>query len=286
MNTVLTPPSPIDHAAADHAVVDQDRTAPEHPSGQTSEGSRPVVPAVMKALHLLNAFHRAGPTLGVSEIARLADVPKSTAFRLLHHLEEGGYVERVGQEYCLGRHLFELGNSVPWCRPQGLRDAAAPVLSELFVRTQRVVHLAVLEGTEIVYVDKIHGPDSIQVPTRVGSRMSAACSSLGKALLAFSDRAAISTVLEGGLVRRTRYSVADPQAMLRELSRVRHDRLALDREEVQLGLACVAAPVLDARGRAVAAVSLASPALRWDPRPLAPEVQRAAHQISRALQAA
>lgn len=239
-----------------------------------------ATPSVMKALQLLDAFRGAGPTLGVSEIARRSGVPKSTAFRLLAHLEQGGYVERDGSDYCLGRHLFELGNSVPLCRPRGLRSIAAPHLGQLFARVQKVVHMAVLEGSEVVYVEKIHGPDTVQVPTSVGARMSAACSSLGKAMLAFSDRETIGTVLQSGLDRRTRYSVADPALFLRELSRVRQEGVAYDREEVQLGLACAAAPILGADGRAVAAVSVSSQALRFSPQTVAAEVRRTAAAIT------
>ena len=239
-----------------------------------------ATPSVMEALQLLDAFRGAGPTLGVSEIARRAGVPKSTAFRLLAHLEQGGYVERDGRDYCLGRHLFELGNSVPLCRPRGLRSVAAPHLGQLFARVQKVVHLAVLEGTEVVYVEKIHGPDTVQVATSVGGRMPAGCSSLGKAMLAFSDPDVIRGVLDGGLTRRTRYSVADPSRFLRELGRVRQDGVAYDREEVQLGLACVAAPVLGPDGRAVAAVSVSSQALRFSPQAVAAEVRRTAAAIT------
>jgi IclR family transcriptional regulator, KDG regulon repressor len=247
---------------------------------QDTAEDRQATPSVMKALQLLDAFRGAGPTLGVSEIARRAGVPKSTAFRLLTHLEQGGYVERSGRDYCLGRHLFELGNSVPLCRPQGLLAVAAPHLGQLFTRVQRVVHLAVLDGTDVVYLDKIHGPNTVPVDTRVGGRMPAACSSLGKVMLAYSDRPTIGRVLRSGLTRRTRYSVADPTQFLRQLSRIRAEGVAFDHEEVKLGLVCVAAPVLGPDGRAVAAVSVSSHALRFDPRSVVTEVRRTAAAIS------
>jgi DNA-binding IclR family transcriptional regulator len=243
-------------------------------------GDRQATPSVTKALQLLDAFRHAGPTLGVSEIARLAGVPKSTAFRLLAYLEQSGFVEREGRDYVLGRHLFELGNSVPLCRPRGLRDVAAPHLSQLFVKTGKVVHLAVLEGTDIVYVEKIYGHDTVPVPTAVGSRMPAACSSLGKAMLAFSDRDTIRRVLEDGLAPRTRYSIAEPARFLQELRRVHRDAVAFDREEVQLGLVCTASPIL-VDGRAVAAVSVAGQATRFNPAAVANDVRRAAEAISR-----
>lgn len=255
--------------------------AVHRPDETDQQATTPVLPSVMKALQLLDAFRGAGPTLGVSEIARRAGVPKSTAFRLLTHLEQGGYVERIGRDYCLGRHLFELGNSVPLCRPDGLRETAAPHLGVLVVKTQRLVNLAVLEGTEVVYLEKIHGHDSVQVESTVGGRMPAGCSGLGKAMLAFSGRDAIRTVLEGGLVRRTPYSLADPARFLKELSRIRAEGVAFDREEIQLGLVCAAAPILGRDGRAVAAVSVSGPATRFNPMTAAAEVRRTAEAISR-----
>lgn len=252
----------------------------------TADMERDVVPSVTKALQLLDTFRTHGPTLGVSQISRLAGVPKSTAFRLLAYLEQSGFVERDGRGYCLGRLLFELGNSVPLCRPEGLREIAAPHLSDLFVASsgKAAVHLAVLEQTDVVYLEKIAGPQTMHVPTRVGGRMNAACSGLGKAILGFSDRQVIGSVLDAGLQRRTRYSAAEPVRFLQQLRRVRADGVAYDREEVVLGLVCTAAPIL-VDGRAVGAVSMSGNAIGFNPAVAAPMVQRTAAAISRGLAA-
>jgi IclR family transcriptional regulator, KDG regulon repressor len=251
-----------------------------------SDLERDVVPSVTKALQLLDTFRTHGPTLGVSQISRLAGVPKSTAFRLLAYLEQSGFVERDGRGYCLGRRLFELGNSVALCRPDGLRETAAPHLTDLFVATsgKAAVHLAVLEDTDVVYLEKIAGPSTMRVPTRVGGRMNAACSGLGKAILGFSDRAAIGAVLDQGLERRTRYSAADPVRFLQQLRRVRAEGVAYDREEVTLGLVCAAAPIL-VDGRPVGAISLSGHAIGFNPTAAAPLLQRTAAGISRDLAA-
>lgn len=250
------------------------------------DDERDVVPSVTKALQLLDTFRTHGPTLGVSQLSRLAGVPKSTAFRLLAYLEQSGFVERDGRGYCLGQRLFELGNSVALCRPEGLRETAAPHLTDLFVAAagRSAVHLAVLERTDIVYLEKIAGPQTMRVPTRVGGRMNAACSGLGKAMLGFSDREVIGSVLEDGLERRTRYSAADPARFLQQLRRVRAEGVAYDREEVTLGLVCAAAPIL-LDGRPVGAVSMSGNAIGFNPAQAAPMVQRTAAAISRDLAA-
>lgn len=248
---------------------------PESPSAGKA------TPSVTKALQLLDAFRDAGSVLGVSEIARHAGVPKSTAFRLLAYLERAGFVERAGKDYLLGRRLFELGNSVQMCREGGLREIAMPHLSELFVATGKVVQLGVLEGTDVVYLEKIVSRDAVPLPTVVGCRMPASCTALGKAMLAFSGREAIKQVLDEGLQRRTRYSIADPARFLSELRRVSEDRVAFDREEVQLGLVCAAAPILH-EGRAVGAISISGRATQFNTVIAATHVRRTADLVSRA----
>jgi DNA-binding IclR family transcriptional regulator len=236
--------------------------------------------SVTKALQVLEVFRDHGPTLGVSEIARRAHVAKSTAFRLLAHLEQAGFVERDGTDYRLGWLLFELGNGVRHCRPRGLRDVSAPYLGELFSRTQFAVHLAVLDGSDVLYLDKVSGHLSPRTPSAVGGRVPANCTALGKAILAYSDPATIQGVVEAGLVQRTRYSVAQPGRFLHQLRLARAEGLAHEREESSLGLVCVAAPILR-DNRAIAAVSIAGPTGRFDPAAVGVHLRRAASRISR-----
>jgi len=235
--------------------------------------------SVGKALHLLDSFRNAGPTLGVTELARRAGVPKSTAFRLLAYLEQGGYVERAGTNYRLAWRLFELGNRVQHCRPRGLRDIAVPHMSDLHARTNHTVHLAVLEGCDIIYLEKIHGKGSVRTPTNVGARVPAACTGLGKSILAFGDHEVVERVLRQGLTRRTPYSIVDPNRFLAELAQVRTNGVAIDREEAALGLSCVAAPI-KVKGQVIGAVSLSLPSARFDPVTNIPLVRRAAESIA------
>lgn len=114
------------------------------------------VTSVGKALRLLTAFQEISPPVGLSELARLTGLPKSTAFRFLADLEQVGFVERDGTEYRLGLPLFELGNKVPICRPNGLRDSAMHTLSRLHSRTGLSVHLGVLEGADVVHIAKVN----------------------------------------------------------------------------------------------------------------------------------
>lgn len=211
--------------------------------------------SVERAMALLFAFG-GGESIGVTELARRTSMPKSTAHRLLSLLESRGLVARDGVDYALGLSLFELGSRVP-IGPHGrLRDAALPFLEDLYGRTQGTVHLAVLAGAEVLYIEKLCGHDPVSSPSRVGLRLPGYCSAVGKALIAHSPRSVVEAVLRRGLEPRTRYTIVRPPVFLRELDAIRGTGTALDREEMELGLECVAAPVLNDRGRAVAAISV------------------------------
>ena len=240
--------------------------------------------SVTKALRLLDVFRNDGPVLGVSAIARSAGVAKSTAYRLLSLLEESDLVERVGTDYRLSWRMFELGSSVQRRWPSGLREVASPWMTDAFVKSGLVVHLAVLDGADVLYLEKTSGPQSARTPTAVGCRVPANCSGLGKALLAFSGASVTRQVLEGdaALVRRTPYSVTEPGRFDRELRRIRVEGVAMDREESALGLACVAAPILTTQGP-VAGISVAGPVLNFDWMGASTVVRNAARHIAAGL---
>ncbi len=236
--------------------------------------------SVTKALRLLDVFRSDGPVLGVSELARQAGVAKSTAFRLLALLEDAELVERDGRGYRLSWRLFELGTSVQRRWPSGLREIAAPWLTEVFVRAGgNVVHLAVLDGTDVLYLDKVSSPRSPRVPTAVGSRVPAGCTGLGKVILANSPGSLVRTVVESGLPRRTPYSITEPGRMVAELQRVRKAGVAVDREESSLGITCVAAPIITG-ANVIAAVSVSGPTSHFDEANYARLVRWAARRIA------
>jgi DNA-binding IclR family transcriptional regulator len=235
--------------------------------------------SVTKALTLLDAFRKVGPVAGVSDLARATGLPKSTAFRLLNQLASSGFLNRHGTDYRLDQHVFELGNCVPMCTPGDLRSIAAPFLSDLFANSRTVVHLAVLDDTDVLYVDKIQGNTAVKIPTVVGGRIPASCSALGKAMLPFGHKQVIEKILQEGLQRRTRHSIAAPGLFVQELQQVRQHGVAFDREESALGLTCVAAPIIWS-GRSIAAISNSGPTGRFDPAVMAARMKTAANEIS------
>lgn len=257
--------------------------APEAPHSRGTDESGALA-SVSKAVLLLEALNAADGPLGVSLLARRTGMPKSTAFRLLAHLETSGFVERSEKAYQLGRRLFEFGNHVEACRPRGLRDVALPHMVDLQQRSNATVHLAVLDGSDVVYLEKVHGLSSPASPTSIGARNPASCTAVGKLLLAFAEPDHLRAVLAAGLPRRTPFSVVQPGLLLQQLTAARRTGLAYDREEAQLGLSCVAAPIVrDAR--VVAALSMSAPTHPNTEESRAGQVGRAAASISRELNA-
>ena len=137
-----------------------------------------------RAFSLLEAVGSDGAGVGLAELARRAGLPKATAYRLANQLIELGALERVGEEYQLGLKLFELGSSV--ARQRELREAALPFMEDLYEATHETIPLGVLDDVEVLYVEKIAGQRGHGVPTTLGTRKPLHCTSLGKAILAYS----------------------------------------------------------------------------------------------------
>lgn len=237
--------------------------------------------SVLKALTLLAAVGSSEEPLGVTALARETGLPKSTAFRLLGLLVKRGLVERRGSRYALGLQVFELGNRIAHCQPRSLRDIALPRLVELYASTKCTAHLAILDGLDVLYLEKIHGLDPVPSPSHVGGRVPAHCTALGKALLAFQPRTELAKFLSRRLRPLTGYTIVVPDLLATELEGVRTAGYAIDREESCIGLTCVSAPVLDSSRRAVAAISLSGRTTRLVPERLAPAIRRAAFDIAR-----
>jgi IclR family acetate operon transcriptional repressor len=234
-----------------------------------------------KAFRVLDAFAPDAGILTLSDLARRTRLPKSTLHRIAGQLVQWGVLDRAGEGFRPGLRLFEWGSLVPHQRE--LRSAAVPFMEDLYESTHETVHLGVLDGLEVVYVDKITGHRRVSVPTSIGGRMPTYCTALGKAILAFSPPDVVERVIARGLAPRTRYTIVVPPLLCEELARVRRDGIAYDREESTLGVTCAAAPVLDAKGLALASLSVTGPTVRIDPEHLGPAVRTAALGLGRTL---
>ena len=236
--------------------------------------------SLRRALALLDAFSGERRELSVRQLAARSGVTRSTAHRLAKELVEWGGLERTPRGLRLGVKLFELGAMAP--SPTSLREASVPYLHTLHEVTQLTANLAVREGDEIVYLEKI-STRQLRVPhTRLGGRGTLHATALGKAILAFSQEVDLDA-LAPRMVRLTPHTIVDPAALSRELLSVRSRRVAYDVEESKEGLFCVAAPITSGPGPVVGAVSVTGATALAHAERFAPTVIATAAAISRAL---
>jgi DNA-binding IclR family transcriptional regulator len=206
-----------------------------------------------RALALLGSFDAEHRRLTLTEMASRADVPLSTAHRLVGELQEWGAVERRPDgAYVVGRRLWDVGLLAPL--QSGLREAASPFLSDVHAATRATVHLAVREGTEVLYVERLTGTASVPIVSRVGSRLPLHCTGVGKVLLAHAPEPVLAAAMEH-LVRMTPYTVTQPRILADQLERARRQGYATTAEEMTLGAGSIAVPVLRG-GEVVAALGV------------------------------
>ncbi len=239
------------------------------------------VSVLERAMSLLSAFDAEHTDLGVSALARRTGLAKSTVHRLVAELVRLGLLEQTARGARLGMQLFELGQLVP--RQRTVKEAALPFMEDLRDATLSNVHLAVLEGLEVVYLEILRVRDSQPLPSRVGGRMPAHATGVGKAILAFSPPETVKARIDAGLTRRTPYTVIMPGAFIRELRGISDSGVSFDRQESAMGVVCAAAPVFGPDGQVQAALSVTGRAERLDVERMAPAVRTAALALSRAL---
>lgn len=220
----------------------------------------------------------------LEEVAARTGLSRSTAYRLLAALCRKGYLRHVPQEgYFLGPRLIELGFKAH--AQLHLPSVARPHLEWLSQETGETVHLAILDGTEVVYVDKVPGRRELQMSSYIGVRLPAQSTALGKALVAGRPSEEWAQHFVPGL-KRTERTIETFERFCEELERVREQGYSVDLEENERGIRCIGAPIFDAGGRVVAAVSLSSAVVYLDEEripKLAPLVMEAARRISSAL---
>lgn len=259
---------------------------------QTAAAARPVSPryriqAIERAVAILNAFSSEDPELGVTELADRLGLHKSTVHRFMVNLEAAGLVERNPRSgrYRLGLRIFELGSLV--MQGMNLWDEALPFLEGLVRDTGETGHLAVLDGGEAVYIERVEARRALRVPSAIGRGYPAHATNLGKVLLADLPRERVEAIVaERGLAAFTAQTITDPQRLAAELEYIRARGYAVDNEEYDEGLRCIGAPVRDHSGRAVAALGIGGPVTRITPArvdALAELVMAAAEGLSRRL---
>lgn len=240
----------------------QSRGAFRQGSGQVAT---PKNHSVMKAFAILKAFHDPQEWVTSCELSRRANLPEASGYRLIQTLEEIGAVVRGPRgRYRTGLLLLSLSRNVTI--GELLRNASQALMTQWSERLNLTMHLGVLEHGMVTYVAKVAPPGAFPVYTKVGGQLEAYCSGLGKVLLAaLPDDQIESVIMDGALVALTPYTITSAAALRAELKRVRAQGYALDDRENHADMRCIAVPVLDREGRAVAALSASDDARRMTP---------------------
>jgi len=225
-----------------------------------------LVQTIERASSILDILGQSSQGISIRELSAKLKLPKGTTHRLLSSLSYFGYVRQdpKTKDYFLGLKFVELGQIL--LSQLDLRKEAEPFLRDLAERTKETIHLVILDRNEIVYIDKVEtdqNPSGLKMASRIGLRNPAHSSAVGKMILAnFSEEELQSFFKEKSLLRRTENTITDPIQLREHLKSVRKQGYAVDDEENEKGIRCVAAPIYNETGKTVAAISITAPAFR------------------------
>ncbi|MFQ5612535.1 MAG: IclR family transcriptional regulator [Anaerolineae bacterium] len=246
------------------------------------------VASLARGLSIMSAFSDETPSFSLTEIAHRLNLNKTTAFRLISTLQALGYVERDERtrNYRPGREILRLGFVV--VNGMEVRQVAKPYLDRLAEESGETANLSVLDGSEVIYVDRTRARSFLGITLQIGTRLPAYCTSAGKVHLAYLPLADLEDILAATVWEaRTPYTLTTPRALLADLERVRQRGYAVNAEELTPGMCAVAAPVFSSEGAVAAAVDITMFTGRLPCEEMeqacAPLVVKAAQEVSRAL---
>jgi len=246
-----------------------------------------TVTSVARAISILECFSGSDAELRLSEIVMEMQLSKSTVYGLVNTLTTKGFLEQNPQtkEYRLGIKLFQLGSLVH--KRMDLRSDAKPFCMELSQKYNATVHLASHYEDDVVYIDKVDSPGSIIIYSQIGKKAPMHCTGVGKAILAYLPNIAIENYIEEHPLQKfTDYTITDAKLLMKELKLTRKRGYAVDNEEIEFGLRCIAAPIFSHKDVPVAAISISAPTARLpveDIKTIAADVQFYGQQISQRL---
>jgi len=224
--------------------------------------------SVHKTFALLEYFTASKREWGVTELAQEIGSNKSTVFRFLAQMHEIGILDKCegSEKYRLGLKLFELGNRVEL--RTALIEKTHPALEAVARNITETVHLAILKNHQVFYVDKVESPQGLKISSDIGSYCPAHATALGKTLLAFlsqeSQQRTLGHILDRGMVSSfTDRTMTSMKELIPALGQIRKQHFAIDKQEYEVGLICVAIPVFNQQGEVVASLSASGPANRF-----------------------
>lgn len=237
----------------------------------------------VKSLDVLAAFDTDHPDLTLSEVARRSQLPLTTVHRIVADLTDWGALERHPDgRYRVGLRLWEIAVHAPNAIP--LRDSALPFMEDLYEVTHENIQLAVRDGLDVVFVERLAGRDAVGVHTRVGGRFGLSATGVGLVLLAHAPAAVQEDVLAGALPAWTDYTVVDARRLRGVLAQIRRQGYAISDRQVTDDAISLACPIVDGRGSVCAALSIVMHADTAQPTFLLPALRAAARGISRTIE--
>lgn len=207
-----------------------------------------------KVAQILQAFTINDDALSLSQLSRRSGVSKASVHRLAQELLELGFLERSGSAYRLGVRLFEIGARVP--RTRSLRESLLPFMHALHAATKQTIHLTMLQGTEIVFVERVNSYGQAPSRSKLGGHLPLHCSATGKVFMAFGPPELFDSAIRSGLTRLTPNSAVSPARLRAQIDRIRKDGFAVECEEVMQGFSSVAVPIYQQGGALIAGLSV------------------------------
>lgn len=233
---------------------------------------------INRVSEVLKAFHFGDSSLTMTEIAKRSNLPKSTTARIVTEMIHFGLLERDNQKVQLGIRLFELGQIAT--RSMNLRQFTFQAMQQLSIATGQTVHLAVLEGTEVVYVQILRSKTAPKLPSRVGGRMPAYATGVGKVLLAYAPSQTLAELRETSFEKFGPNTARSFKDLEPQLAEIRERRLGFEYEESAANVACAAAPIIH-NGKTIAAISVSLSTEVGDVAKMGPAVSAVARSLSR-----
>ncbi len=243
--------------------------------------------SLKKALQLLSCITKAKQPLGFSELVTQTKIPKATVHRILANLQQESLIrfDRISECYHAGYGLLELAQST-WENIE-VRQLATDQLEQLSNLTGETIHLAVLDGGDIIYIDKIESNKNLRLYSSIGKKASAYCTGVGKAILAHLKATEQHAAIEQQSFQNfTKNTITNSKALVADLTQIKQQGYAIDNEEHEQGIYCIAAPIFDRNGIILAAISVTFPLFRTEKAQLKayqPAIKQAASQISKRL---
>lgn len=222
-----------------------------------------MVKSVDRALRIISLVSQNKDGLGVTELASQIELNKSSIYKILSTLVSHGFIEQdqTTKKYRLGYKYLELGSLL--LDSIDLRSQARVYLEELERQTNEVIHLVVFDQGEVYYIEKLEGNETLRTHSKIGRRAPIHCTSVGKVILAHLTEQEVEAIIQKqGLPKHTENTITDKAAFLVELQKIYKQGYAVEIEENEAGISCIAAPIFDHLGRVTAAVSISGPTLR------------------------